>query len=436
MTTPARLERSLPTILGDLAAGPTPDYIDDVLGATARKRQRPAWTFPERWLPMADIASRPAFVPRLPWRAIGVALVLVALLVAGALIVGSQQRRLPAPFGPAANGLVAYELGGDIYTADPATGAATPIVSSPETDTGPRFSRDGTHLVFERSVADGLSELYVAGSDGRDLTLVTPEPVLLTKSLLGEPWEQYQFSPDGRSVLIASMYQGVPSISIAKADGSGIRRLELGQAALEPSFRPPDGAEILFVRPGTAQSGSGLYAVDTGSGVVRPIVAPSSVFDLAGANWSPDGSRIAYWRWGGPADGLTARTHVISADGSGDRALPAPPDAVWNAGSEWSNDGSRIFVLRGYTPWYDDVRPVVIPADGSSPGIEIPTTDFRAGECCATFEWAPDDSKILATPTDIVGRPLPQVILDLETRGTHAAPWTATTDPTWQRVKP
>ena len=31
---------------------PRPDYVDDLLTQTAGSRQRPAWRFPERWLPM------------------------------------------------------------------------------------------------------------------------------------------------------------------------------------------------------------------------------------------------------------------------------------------------------------------------------------------------------------------------------------------------
>ena len=65
MTTPTRIERELPGILGDLSAGPAPDYLDDVFGRTGRMRQRPAWSFPERWLPMADI-TRSRGVPVSP----------------------------------------------------------------------------------------------------------------------------------------------------------------------------------------------------------------------------------------------------------------------------------------------------------------------------------------------------------------------------------
>ena len=87
MTTPERLERNLPADpRATWRRARTPDYLDDVLAQTAGTRQRPAWTFPERWFPMADITSRQAVAPRVPFRAIGVALVILALLIAGAVV--------------------------------------------------------------------------------------------------------------------------------------------------------------------------------------------------------------------------------------------------------------------------------------------------------------------------------------------------------------
>jgi hypothetical protein len=97
MTAAQRLDRDLPLILGDLAIGPYPDYIDDVLATTAQRRQRPAWTFPERWLPM-DIAARPVPTPAFPWRQVGV-LALIASLLAVALAAYIARSRLPEPFG-------------------------------------------------------------------------------------------------------------------------------------------------------------------------------------------------------------------------------------------------------------------------------------------------------------------------------------------------
>ena len=123
MTTPMRHERDLSPILGDLAMAPYPDYVDDVLGRTGRMRQRPAWTFPGRWLPM-DLTTRTISAPGRPWRQLGI-LALIALLLAVTLAVYvGTQRHVPAPFGPARNGLIPYVSGGDIYVGDPADTAA------------------------------------------------------------------------------------------------------------------------------------------------------------------------------------------------------------------------------------------------------------------------------------------------------------------------
>ena len=112
----ARLTAELPNILADIAAARLPDYTDDVLAITAATRQRPRWTFPERWLPMTVVAHQPVLAPRLPWRAIGVFLIVVALLAAALFAVGSRHH-VPAPFGPARNGAIVFG-NGDIYVRD------------------------------------------------------------------------------------------------------------------------------------------------------------------------------------------------------------------------------------------------------------------------------------------------------------------------------
>jgi hypothetical protein len=95
--TNARFDRELPAILEGLYLGPIPSYRDEVLAVATHRRQRPAWAIPGRWLPMADIASRPVFAPRVPWRTVGVALVIIAILLAAiALYAGTRQTRLCA----------------------------------------------------------------------------------------------------------------------------------------------------------------------------------------------------------------------------------------------------------------------------------------------------------------------------------------------------
>ena len=56
MTSFDRFERDIPRLMDDLAPSRLPDYFDDMLRATARTAQRPAWRSLERWLPMGEIA--------------------------------------------------------------------------------------------------------------------------------------------------------------------------------------------------------------------------------------------------------------------------------------------------------------------------------------------------------------------------------------------
>jgi Tol biopolymer transport system component len=442
MTTDRHLERDLPAILGEIAMGPYPEYIDDVLATTAQRRQRPAWAFPERWLPVELVTTR---VPstRMPWRQIGV-LALLALLIAGALALyaGSRQQRLPAPFGPAANGVVAYSQEGDIYVANPSTGNATAISSGPETDLRPIFSPDGTKVVFERKVSGGGSDLYVVGADGAGLTRATTDPIVLMRTNVGDP---YQFSPDGRSlIVVAQRGDAAPGLLLVAADGSGDRRLDLATLAdrvttvSEPTFRPPDGKEIMFVGTDVdpADGGPGVYAVNVSTGDVRTIVETDASHELDAATWSPGGQLVSYATWDTTAEGLTVRTHIVAADGTGDRVLPMPQGAVWDLGAAWSNDGTRLLLVRGYTGGWEDSRPVIIPVDGSDVGTEIAYDGPIQGNCCYSWEWSPDDTMILGKPIDASGQALQQVIIDVDAATIRPAPWTSTADPVWQRRAP
>jgi hypothetical protein len=243
MTSDRRFERDLPDLLAELAPRAMPDYRDDIVRQTARMRQRPAWTFPERWLPVSVITSRVFAVPPIRWRVVALVALLLALAVGLAVVAGSQ-RHVPAPFGTAANGVVAYEAGGDIYTADPVTGVAKAVVTGTQQDLRPVFSRDGTHFVFERKEA-GSGRLIVARSDGSGLVVVTDKPL----TGLDNPWTaavpSYTFSPDGTEIGFWSTADTGGKLWIAQTDGTGMRPINLPITVVEAAYRPPNGAELI-----------------------------------------------------------------------------------------------------------------------------------------------------------------------------------------------
>jgi hypothetical protein len=256
-------------------------------------------------------------------------------------------------------------------------------------------------------------------------------PVRVTPDPLAEIVD-YTFSPDGRALAIAATTGGHQQILIASTDGSRIRQVE--GMATNAAWRPPDGSEILFMDPGDDANGYGAIHVMSADGSeVRTILERTPGRFRGFPSWSPDGSQIYYVEWGGVTSDITAQTHIIAADGTGDRVLPMPPGAVWQAAAAWSNDAKRLVAIRGYTGGYDGSRAVVMPADGSGFGIEI--AGFSpAAECCAGWEWAPDDSRILVTPTVSSGAFVDQVLLD-PVAGTYGTPlWQSVSEPSWQRL--
>ena len=91
MSTPDRIERDITAWFGETAAPRPPDYTDDILQLTARSRQRPRWTFPERWFPMSVITFGRVTLRPVPWRTVGLLVALALLLaVAAAVYVGSK----------------------------------------------------------------------------------------------------------------------------------------------------------------------------------------------------------------------------------------------------------------------------------------------------------------------------------------------------------
>jgi Tol biopolymer transport system component len=431
-----RFERQLPMALTDLAVPSTPEYLTDILGRTARTRQRPAWASIERWLPVQLTDSR-AQVARLPWRQLGVVALLMLLLAAGLVAyVGSQQqpqRPVPAPFGPAANGSLLFAQDGDIYAADPATGASKAIVTGPEIDGAPIYSLDGTRVLFGRKLTtdQGRTMLVVGRDDGGGLVQVTPEPLVQLSD--------WNFSPDGRSIVAFANGEEGRSIVIFRSDGRAAPKFFPVFATVDdgpPQYRP-DGSEIMFMGKEAGQAYRGVYGLDPETGTVRAIVPPSPTMDFHGASWSPDGMHLAYGTVDQTANVTDARTHVVNVDGTGDHIVDTHPDSIADFGFAWSNDGTRLIISRIYS---DDgsapTRSAIVPIDRSSPGIEIACpAGSPADDCTLDWSWSPDDSVLLGT-TGAPGAGKAMFLADPATGQIRDVPWTGEGHPAWQRMAP
>lgn len=431
MTSFERFENRLPALLDELAVPQLPDYADDLFARTAATRQRAGWTFPERWLLMSSITQRLAAAPNIPWRLGALVALLVVAALVGLLIAGTQQRNLPAPFGPAANGVIPYVSNGDIYIGDLAKGTSRILVESPADDVAPQFSPDGTRVVFYRveHVAGRLSiNVYVVRPDGSDLRQITPESILDADRRL------IAWTPDGRHIALVHSVNGVNQLDLLDASGNEPAERIAAAAGLDSlQFRPPDSREMLFRACANVTTNCGLYVMDADGTNVRLLVGPATAgdtLDLTGAVYTADGGRILYNRWtldaSVGAEGC-CQLFVMNADGTNQHLFIPNTGGAWDGQAVVSPDGTRVAF------WHND-KPThgisVIRTDGTG---EIVDTGPPLSST-AHWVWAPDSSKILMYPND--ASRTSAYLLDPDGGAWKTVPWVSDGDLDWQRVAP
>jgi len=439
----SRADRTLVALIDELAAARTPDYLEAAIERASSRPQRPSWTFPGRWLPMADIASSPAFAPRVPWRTVAVALLVLALVVAGLVaFIGSRQQRLPAPFGPAANGLIPYSSDGDLFLGDPATGVVRPLLQGPDTDWGPSFSYDGSQIAFIRDVpsASGgnLGDIYVIRPDGSGLRKITPEPV--------RDLQWAQWAPDGRIAVIQ------PDGTSAGTDCSGdvchrSNRLDFYATGETPAvahvanavgmdylaFRPADGRDLLY--RALVDGKWGLFAMAPDGTDIRTIVPPTVPAEMdatfASAAYSADGRRVLFNMYTDDvSNGDPGCCELFSADADGGavtKFIPNDGSGTWDGVPSASPDGKWIAFWHNLPGPAPQQRIAVIAADGS--GDIVMTGPALPGT--AHWIWSPDSSKILLYADDPTSTSA--YLLDPAGGPWTTVPWKSDSDLDWQR---
>jgi Tol biopolymer transport system component len=433
MTAFDRFESHIPSMLDELAAPRTPDYANDLFARTAATRQRPGWTFPERWIPVTALARRFAAAPRIPWRlGILVALLAVAALVV-ALAAGALNQR-PAPFGPAGNGRIAFtDNAGRILTGDLRSGTATVIVDTPGNKL-PQFSPDGGRIAFLRLAADGVNvDIVVATADGSKEIVLTPRP-MLEPSYVGWTATGDRLLVNnigGQLLLFDTTKTATPTVL---SDLLGVQSASVGLGynfRSTAAFQPPTGDRIAFVTNETELATARL----DGTALTTLLTPASSGLDyrrVGRVEWSPDGTQLVVCL---EFQGQVERWHpyVLNADGSGLRPLASlSTDPLVDVNSPlWSPDGTRI----AFQSWLNhadgqgvDFQPITVVdvATGAMHKVGPTSNDGYI------WQWSPDGRSILVIP----GGTSDALVIDAATGAVTTAPWRADQPIDWQRVKP
>ncbi|MBI2781161.1 MAG: PD40 domain-containing protein [Chloroflexi bacterium] len=428
-------ERRITEAIDEIAATRPPAYLNDVLRQTARKAQRPRWTFLERWLPVDSAIPRPTIVGRLPFRQLVIVALLVALAAAALAFYVGSQKRLPAPFGPAANGDLLYSAAGDIYARDPITGRQRPVIVADGDQFAASYSPNGELITYATASAEG-DHFMVANGDGTN-----PHQLALIPSTGNA---QGAWAPDSRSVGFIYDVKGLPQLSLVSVNGQASVIALDDIVPLDIAFMPPNGGRLLIRARVAGSEKVGLYTMKLDGSDRQTIVEARQTtygvqFTNSGAVFSPDGRTIAYNGLDvvSQADGkleLMFRIHLVNADGSNDRALPGPSDPTVN--ENWpvfSPDGTSILVLRfktrgdvfGGEGWIASM-----PADGSRPARDVGVhfTDDKS-DTAISKGWSPDGSRILIA----VGSKQEVYSVDPSTGSSELLAWTKDL-PDWQRI--
>ena len=286
------------------------------------------------------------------WWLIAAALMAVALLAGGLIAGGSHLLSLvlpsqtglslsptvvaPSPFhrGPT-NGLIAYSSDGQIFVAAPDGTNRRALTPAGGNAFQPRWSPNGDQLAF-----------------------------LAVSCAVGQPCDRKA---------------GPISLVVTNPDGSERQILEDNLQGVQTLEWSPDGKRLAF----EAESPFGVRVLAIDTHETRTVGVGEY------PRWSPDGTTLAYEHAGS--------THLVAADGTGERLLLQPTAAGLAIGARWSPDGSELAFVwkRACCPPANRASDAwLVDRSGNSPHRMSEVPDG------ATFEgWSPDGRSILYLDT-------------------------------------
>lgn len=221
---------------------------------------------------------------------------------------------------------------GDIYIMN-ADGTNLRRVTSDTTwEVEGAFSPDNKRFVYvrkpaERSLAGNENELWTAYTDGSKQTLV----VRMNKNVTHP-----RFSPDGTKIVFSTYVSDIDftEIFVVNADGTGLKRLTYSAGDDVMPTWSPDGITIAWV---TDRSGkAGIFLMNADGLNPRPLITDCEGGCVDPA-FSPNGRKIVY------VDPLLKAIRVFDLDGEAPTVSVGPIGTTGTTQSPtWTKDGTQV----------------------------------------------------------------------------------------------
>jgi len=270
----------------------------------------------------------------------------------------------------------------DIWTVAIDGTGVVPVTADAPVDWNPVWSQDGSHLYFSSDRGGSLNLWRIPIDQWTGEVLGVPEPVTTPSRWSG----QIAFAADDESFVFTSLDRraNLAAIGVDTASGEPIGPpvpITRGNRSYQWGSPSPDGAWIAVA---TTDGQEDVWVISRDGLEMRRLTN-----DLArdrGVQWSPDGSRIAFF------SDRSGKYEVwsIRPDGSGLEQLTTTD--VWVDFPVWSPDGTRVATQLAIQ------RTVVFDLRGElpvSPTEELPA--IGDGTVLSPVAWSPDGRLLLGT---------------------------------------